>query len=1677
MRVSHSHSHEDAGDRRPISRRKTGLILGADSIGVVGRKLYYVAMADDTSSPSLLRDPRDASLHLPPGLRARLEEFRRRLWYVKVLEGVLAAAFGLLLSYLVVFGLDRVFDTPGWLRVLILVVGASGLGILFPLKCHRWVWRQRGLEQAARLLRHRFPRLGDQLLGIVELARDSDASKEGEMVRSEALVRAAMAQVDDRVRDRDLSEGVPDPRHRRWGWAAVVVAALALTAMIAVPSAGRNALARWLMPWKDTERWTFAQIEDLENARVVAKAEPFEVRAVLKDSTEWKPETAKLRVADQEKMRAALNPEHDDYEFTVPPQTEAGKVSLRVGDETHRMTVVPKPRPELSEVKATVQLPDYLQYNHDPQKDVRGGAVTVVKGARVKFDATASSELAEATMDGEPLEVVGNQLTTKPKRFSESEQREFHWRDKDGLEPKQPLTLSISAVDDARPTVGARKLTKEQVVLVSEVISFEVNAGDDFGVRQVGLEWQGLAQPGAGAEAKKAVAQGDKLVAAGDPEKTTLTVPATFSAEREGVAPQTLQIRAFAEDYYPNGERGYSPHFVVHILSPDDHALYLTEQFGRWFRQAQEVYEQEQLLHDTNRELRELSADDLDKAENRRRIEQQAAAERNNAQRLGRLTDTGEDLVKQALRNEEFDADALERWARMLEQLDAIADEKMPSVAGLLKKAAEAAGQPQKPGSSQGQPGGEPAKPSDNAKPGEDGQANSPPNGKPKDGESGEGGTAPPKPQVPNVTENKSGLSGSGGEQAPTDPDAEDMPKAPSVADIESGFNEIPPKEDGDEPKEPKPAGSGKLTLPSTQLAGGVEEEEGGGGDSPPSPAQQGLDEALEAQRQLLAEFGRIADELQELLSSLEASTFVKRLKAASRRQLEVAAELNSSMLGGFGLDSDAVEAKKRETGKEIAAKEIAESETVQVIQSDLEAYFQRKQDGRFEKILTQMKDSEVVSELRDIGDTVNTNLNGRSIVSAEYWADNLDRWAEELVAASKCKPCEGGGGEQPSLPPAIVLKVMKILHGEIALREETREAEAARPQLKLLDYDERAWNLSATQRDLAADTDDVIGDIYDLPDGMKNFAQEVQLLHAVSSVMKQAQAILAKPETGPPAIAAETEAIELLLQSKRFNPNGGGGGGWRRSGRWRPRHHRGQRTGPPRCRNRTRRQPRRAQCRAGDRIGWQRVSAGVSRRSGCVLQPSGGRGERIMKSFRSVVGALLLSVAAMGTVDARADEAAEGGEKPEAGAKNGDDEAAAEDAPESKPAEEKQLLVPKRNGGAVRIELKGQGQMRVVPGGAIRVLPGRAPQPADAKDAKKKKADEKAADGENEEGDDEKTTEDKIAEFLKKREAEARKPRVEQMQRRIEELEEIVGLQDSQRKKLQIASKGAVEKSLEPWRQQMDNYIRQYLERAPQNVDMMLASIGNVNFGHSPEQQAAEQKIWQATIKGVLDGEQMATYQRTVDERNDFLHQAVSGLLIADLDRNLRLSSEQRDGLDELLRPVIKENLKLLGRWSNDGNLPVYQLPTLLGGVKEKDLKKVLSEQQIEGWQARFARFKSMWQSIQQQQKAEEQEAKAKKEREVKEKEGVEKDGGDKTDEEKKAMAEEEKDESESEQPEQKESPEKDAEDDSETNDGKAEEKPAEQKEAPVSRPPLEARRAPESIRDGILLAGGQSF
>ena len=289
-------------------------------------------------------------------------------------------------------------------------------------------------------------------------------------------------------------------------------------------------------------------------------------------------------------------------------------------------------------------------------------------------------------------------------------------------------------------------------------------------------------------------------------------------------------------------------------------------------------------------------------------------------------------------------------------------------------------------------------------------------------------------------------------------------------------------------------------------------------------------------QKDLLAEFAKVADQLSEILASLEASTFVKRFKAASREQMKIATNLNRDTLDAFGIEQTPVKA-----AAPIAKRARSQSEIVAIIQSDLDAYYQRKQDLRFKKILDEMKATEVVRALDRDGLKVSTNLSGQAMIGSEYWADTLDRWSEDLVSACNCKCKSSCSGD--SLPPEIVLKVMQALRDEMKLRDQTRETENSKGAIEPEEFERDARFLGENQGGIETHTQSAVEDILALPEGATKFPKELRLLNAVVAVMQEAQGILDKPETGPTAVAAETEAIELLLQAKRMSPGGGGGG------------------------------------------------------------------------------------------------------------------------------------------------------------------------------------------------------------------------------------------------------------------------------------------------------------------------------------------------------------------------------------------------------------------------------------------------------------------------------------------------------------------------------------------------------
>jgi hypothetical protein len=1015
-------------------------------------------------------------LQVPEKLQEQLHDYRRRVWTIKLVEALAVAGLSLLVAFLSVFILDRLWDTPQWLRASVAIAAIIGC-LTVPVFLQRWVWRFRRLDQLAQLLRRRMPRLGDQLLGIIELAENK-----WEQARSRALCQAAIEQAAHDAARCDLRTATPPSSHRTLlGVTAVLLMVIGLLTLLA-PEATSNAWARLLRPWQDTPRYTFAALAPLPGERVVAHGEPFKVDVKLEQESRWRPASGRAQLGGQPAVVADLN--DGRYRFEFPPQIDAQPVQLRIGDARHTVRIEPMLRPELTSIEGTVRLPEYLGLPDAQKKDARGGALSLVKGSRVKFTATANRPLASASANRVAVTTKGDAFTTGELSVDEVQQVKLDWRDEHGLTCKEPFQLSITAVDDEVPQLACEDLPRGRVVLDTEQLVFKVRARDDFGIKQVGMTWKGVPF-----DLVEKPAKGESILAAGGHDKAVLDVQGTFTASSLGIEPQPIEVRIFATDYYPNRDPAFTAPFLLYVLNAEQHAIWVTEQLAKWHRQSLEIRDRELQLYETNKELRSLSAEELNRPETRRRIENQATAERVNGRRLSNLTEDGKELLRQAARNPDIGVGHLDKWAQMLQILQDIAANRMPSVADLLKDASQtpriAAAKPAKSGPMAGQSRSQTGSP---------------------------GGS---KDDTKKVAKNSA---------------------VPRIVDGESS-QQPPDSQAASDPPKPKNS-SPTLRLPVTTVIGSGKPQK----KPANQPADETVEQAVTEQRDLLAEFEKVANELNAILGNLEGSTLVKRLKAASREQYSVAGKIDEVLGDSFGKAPSYQEQGVKATFTTLSDKEDKAVGTISYIMDDMAAYFERRRLVQFKSVLDDMRKQDVLGSLRQLATDI-PREQGLSISQAEYWSDVMDRWAEDLVDPACSGACPGSCSKG-SLPPSIILEVLQILEAEINLREETRVAEQARTAVDAQKHGADANRLSKSQTGIDERVVKVVDRIRELPEAEKEFAKEIALLNKVSSVMGDAANILAGPETGPPAIAAETEAIELLLQSKRINPKGGGGGG-----------------------------------------------------------------------------------------------------------------------------------------------------------------------------------------------------------------------------------------------------------------------------------------------------------------------------------------------------------------------------------------------------------------------------------------------------------------------------------------------------------------------------------------------------
>lgn len=677
---------------------------------------------------------------IPEDLRKQLADFQQALWRIKITEAALAGIFGLIFSFLLVFLLERFFPISAFSRLLILLAGTSITAVFAPFWIRRWVYGHRREEQLARLISKKFPKLGDRLLGIVELQNQSEDRK----ALSPELREAAMAHVAAQAAKRDITEALPSSRHKK----LTLGVALALTAVILgfiiAPKAGANALKRWLMPLSDTAHYTFTQFEtsQIPDPLVVPLGEAFTLTAPLKSSSDDRPETARARYNQQDWIQAHLGKDHQ-YRFDFAGQETQGSITLEAGDTSLTLSVHPHLRPEIDHFQALITLPDYLQL--PPRKvDTRTGVLNSLEGSQVTLSGSFTREIAEAsarfraeareqtgTSPAEPaiqtttpqqlrqaeaslaaksselekavdipaphplqLSISGNRISTEPITLgSFHAQIPFTWTDVLGLQGADSFKVRIESSKDLPPTAYIQGSERNIVILPEETLELDITSEDDFGLKEIGIAWKGeLTQA-----TSENPAHGSLIIQTGSPSSTRLSDKVLFSPQTYGITPQKIQLMAYTMDYKPDRAITYSEPINIYILTREEHAQTLKNRFDRIISELEDSARKELHNLDLNERLdKTQSAQELQNEKNQQTLAASQEEEAKNAEKLKKIAQKMEELFKDAARNGEIDIQTMKDMADAMTNMKELAETDLPQIEQKLAETQDQKSTPEK---------------------------------------------------------------------------------------------------------------------------------------------------------------------------------------------------------------------------------------------------------------------------------------------------------------------------------------------------------------------------------------------------------------------------------------------------------------------------------------------------------------------------------------------------------------------------------------------------------------------------------------------------------------------------------------------------------------------------------------------------------------------------------------------------------------------------------------------------------------------------------------------------------------------------------------------------------------------------------------------------------------------
>lgn len=201
-------------------------------------------------------------------------------------------------------------------------------------------------------------------------------------------------------------------------------------------------------------------------------------------------------------------------------------------------------------------------------------------------------------------------------------------------------------------------------------------------------------------------------------------------------------------------------------------------------------------------------------------------------------------------------------------------------------------------------------------------------------------------------------------------------------------------------------------------------------------------------------------------------------------------------------------------------------------------------------------------------------------------------------------------------------------------------------------------------------------------------------------------------------------------------------------------------------------------------------------------------------------------------------------------------------------------------------------------------------------------------------------------------------------------DIRRVAGLPPERLRILEVAAKGAVDRSLDNWRASQEQHVRQQAQGfTVAAVQQRIANAGEVQVGQS---SAADQPLWVQTLSQTLTPQEQQLYAQAEADRRAYREQAIKAVLMAELERRLGLTAAQSDKLAPLAERTLIDYLPDMANYiDRSGGIDFRMLLLVMSGMNPAEAQAIITPAQWERWQQSTADYAGWWQGIEQQHRA----------------------------------------------------------------------------------------------------------